>query len=119
MVKAYDFDLTFTCRHDECDEQFKEMAIGQILKLSKYHKHIIDGDITIDKQNSSFRVEIFLRVPGHTFRAAHVDYKQVKALDSAIEKVKAQLKKLKSKVVDHRASPLKQEVEKLESTESE
>ncbi|HUT62860.1 MAG TPA: ribosome-associated translation inhibitor RaiA [Anaerolineae bacterium] len=105
MVKAYDFDVSLTCRSNEYDKQFKETAINQMLKLSKYHTNIIDGDITIDKQNSAYKIEVSVRVPGHTVTAVHQDYNQIKALDMAIEKIKKQLKKLKSKVADHRVTP--------------
>jgi len=118
MVKAYDFDVNLTCRHEEYNDWFKEMAVEEVLKLSRYHSHIIDGDITIEKQNATFRTEILLRVPGRTIRAAHVDYNQTKAFDNAVEKLKNQLKKLKSKVADHRGVPQQPEIAVLETKES-
>ena len=105
MAKAYDFEVTITSRHNEIDEILKQAAIEEVLKLSRYHNHIIDSDITIDKQNSSFKAEISLRVPGHTFIASDENFDITKAVDSAIEKTKKQLKKLKSRVADHRVSP--------------
>ena len=116
MEKIYDFNVSYTCRHEESNKNFKEMAVIQVLKLSQFHKHIIDCDIIIDKQNSSFISEIILRVPGHTFRAEHKDYHQIKAFDNSLEKIKIQLKKLKSKVVDHRIAF---QPDKFENTESE
>ena len=75
----------------------------QMLKLSRFHSHIIDSDVTIDKKNSSIKVEVSIRVPGLTITAAHEDFNQNKAFDTAFEKARRQLQKLKSKVVDHRA----------------
>lgn len=118
MVKIYDFDVLFTCRHEECGEEIKETAIMEVQKLSKYHSHIIDGTIIIDRQNSSNIVEVSIRVPGHTFRASHIDYNLSTAIDAAIEKAKTQLKKLKSRVVDHRIPPQQLEVEVVESEET-
>ena len=118
MVKVYDFDVLFTCRRDECDEEIKETAIMEVQKLSKYHSHIIDGAIIIDMQNSSNIVEVLIRVPGHTFRASHVEYNLLKAFDIALEKTKTQLKKLKSKIVDHRIPAQQLEVEVVESEET-
>jgi ribosomal subunit interface protein len=105
MVKAYDFDVTITCRHNDCDQKLKDSIIHEMLKLSRYHTHIIDGSVVIDKKNSSIKVEVSVRVPGLTITAANEDFNQAKALDTAVEKVKRQLKKLKSKVVDHRIPP--------------
>jgi len=119
MSKAYDFDVTFTCRHNECDDHFKVAAINKIQKLSRFHSHIIDSDITVDKKNSLIKVEISLRVPGLTILAAHENFNQMKTLDVAIEKTKAQLKKLKSKVIDHRGASQRGVGEVLESEELE
>jgi len=104
MAKAYDFDVTVTSRHDVVDEQLKTSAIEEVLKLSKYHTHIIDGAITVEKKNSLYKVDISLRVPGHVFVATEEDYDVSKAIYSSIEKTKTQLMKLKSKIIDHRAS---------------
>lgn len=103
MTKKYDFPISFTCRHEECDEQFKAMAIEQILKLSKFHNRIEDGNITFDKKkNPLIRVEISLRIPGLVIAATHEDFNQVRALDEVVEKAKVQLQKIRSKVIEHR-----------------
>ncbi|MDP2983128.1 MAG: HPF/RaiA family ribosome-associated protein [Candidatus Latescibacter sp.] len=103
MTKKYDFPVSFTCRHEECDEQFKAMAIEQVLKLSKFHNRIEDGNITFDKKkNPLIRAEISLRIPGLVIAATHEDFNQVRALDEVVEKAKVQLQKIRSKVIDHR-----------------
>ena len=99
MKNNYDFNVSITCRHEECNFDFKESIKKQIQKLSKYYSHIIDSTVIIDKQNSSFKVEISLKVPGLVITAKHEDYDRIKALDTSFEKVKIQLKKLKSKNV--------------------
>ncbi|MFC1692502.1 ribosome hibernation-promoting factor, HPF/YfiA family [Candidatus Latescibacterota bacterium] len=118
MVKARDFTVTLTCRHEECGEQFKKTSIDELHKLSKYFTNIIDGNITIDRKNSSFKVDILLRVPGSTIRAEHEDYNNMKALDAAIKKAKAQLKKLKGKVIDHRVTHQRYEILNQEPEEN-
>jgi len=103
MTKNYDFPVSFTCRHEECDEQFKAMAIEQVLKLSKFHNRIEDGNITFDKKkNPLIRVEISLRIPGLVIAATHEDFNRVRALDEVVEKAKVQLQKIRSKVIEHR-----------------
>ena len=121
MKKTYDFNISITCRHDGFNELFKENAIKQVKKLSRYHAHIMDGNITVDKQSSTFKVEISLRIPGFTILAAHEDYSHGKALDNAIDKAKTQLKKIKSKIVEHRVRSQQeivdnQEIEKLSNS---
>ena len=111
MANSHDFSVTFTSRHEEANEQFKETAISEVLKLSKYHNHIINGDITIDRQNLNVKAEVLIHIPGRTLRACDEDYNAAKAFDSALDKAKIQLKKLKSRIIDHRgqAQPAIQE----------
>ena len=104
MTKKYDFPVSFTCRHEECDEPFKAMAIEQVLKLSKFHSRIEDGNITFDKKkNPLIRVEISLRVPGIVIAATDEDFNQARAFDKVIEKAKTQLQKIRSRDIEHRA----------------
>ena len=71
-------------------------------KLSKYFSHIVESNVILDKQNSNFRVEITVQVPKQVISAKHEDPDRVKAFDTTYDKVKTQIKKLKSKVADHR-----------------
>jgi ribosomal subunit interface protein len=102
MARAYDFPVTFTCRHENCDDVFKQTAIEQVLKLSRYYGHIIDADITVNGKQPSTRVEVVVRVPGMIITAVHDDFHRTVALDAAIEKAKIQIKRLKEKTVEHR-----------------
>ncbi|MFC1606894.1 ribosome hibernation-promoting factor, HPF/YfiA family [Candidatus Latescibacterota bacterium] len=119
MESEYSFDVTFTGRHEEVHQDVKESVLKQILKLSRFYSHIIDGNVIIDRSNSIVKVEVLLRVPGMTITAKHEDYKQNIAIDGAIDRAKTQLKKLKSKVVDHRVSvqPIPEEVTEAEDEE--
>ncbi len=102
MEKNFDFNVTITSRNEGFGEGHKEKITKQLKNLKKYYSHIIDANVILDKQNSSFKVEISLHVPGLVITSRYEDYDQIKAMDTALEKVKTQLNKLKSKVVDHR-----------------
>ena len=102
MEKKFDFNVTITTRNEEFGEDLKEKITIQLKKLNKYYSHIIDANVILDKQNSSFKVDISLQVPGLVITSRNEDFDQIKAIDTALEKVKTQLKKLKSKVMDHR-----------------
>ncbi len=115
--KTYEYDVQITSRHDGCDQYTKDSIVKQMHKLSKFHSHIIDGNVIIDRQNSYIKVEVSLRVPGLTITATDEDYNQAKAVDSAIEKAKTQIKKLRSKVVGHRPATTQPVMEMEEITE--
>ncbi len=103
MTKAYDFPVSFTCRHEECDDDFRSAAIDQVRKLSRFHNRILDGSVIVDRKNPSVRVEVSLRIPGAVITAVHDDFNRSVALDAAVEKARAQIKKLKEKIIDRRA----------------
>jgi len=117
MKNATDFNVLITCRHEDFTDDFKKSINNQLQKLSKFYSNIIDANVIIDKQNANFRVEISLHVPGSVITATGEDYNCKKAIDSTIRKVERQIKKLKSKVVDHRVSPLTSIVEEEEESE--
>lgn len=102
MTKAYDFPVSFTCRHEECDDQFRKAAIEQVQKLSRFHGRIIGGSIIVDRKNPSVRVEVSIRIPGTVITAVHDDFSRTIALDAAVEKARAQIKKLKERILDRR-----------------
>ena len=76
--------------------------IEKTKKLSKYYSHIVESNVILDKQNSNFRVEITVQVPKLVISAKHEDQDRAIAFDVSYDKVKTQIKKLKSKIVDHR-----------------
>jgi len=119
MKKESDFNVTLTCRHQECSDNLKEFVIRQLNKLSRYSTNIIAANVTIDKQNSIYIVDISLQLTGTVINAKQEDYDKTKALDIALEKVKTQVMKLKSKVVDHRTPPQPDIVEVENNRESD
>jgi ribosomal subunit interface protein len=102
MTAAYEFPVSFKCLHEECDVTFKDAAIDEVKKLSRFYAHIIDGAVVYDKKNPTVRVEVSVRIPGTVVTSVHEDFNRMAALDGAIEKAKTQIKKLKSRIVDHR-----------------
>jgi ribosomal subunit interface protein len=102
MTNSDAFEVTFRCIHEECDEVFRNSAIDEVKKLSRYYAHIVEGSIIVDKNKPVTRVDITLRVPGSVITGTHEDFNKNAALDGALDKTKTQLKKLKSKVMDHR-----------------
>lgn len=103
MEKSYEFDVMITSRHEDLKDELKKTIMNQMMKLSRFHSHIIDGTVIIEKNKFYYKAEVSIRVPGLTINAAQEDYNEQKAIDIAIEKAKTQIKKLKSKVVEHRA----------------
>jgi len=117
MSKVYDYDVRITCRHEDCPDEIKESIIDEMLKLTKFHSHIIDGDVTLDSKNSHHRMEVLLRVPGLTITAVDEGFHQAKVIDAALAKAKTRLKKIKSRIVKHRVTNTAPAVEYFEADE--
>ena len=105
MAKSYDFEISIRFRHEENNKTFRESTGKELLRLSKYHSHIINASLIVDCVNLSHTAEITLHVPGHTLHAEFTDYSLGKAFDQALEKIKIQLKKEHDKRLDHRTTP--------------
>ena len=100
-----DFPITITARHEDISDALKTDVQDQIQKLSKYNPNIMDAKLIVDRQHTSFRVDLSIQVPGAFITGKNEDYDLEKALDAAIEKVKIQVKRLRDRVVDHKARP--------------
>ncbi len=111
MSQTKEFTVTISARHEELHDSVKQSITSQIQKLSRYNKQIIDANILVDKQNSTYKVDVSVQLPGSVITACHEDYDQSIALDAALEKTKTQIKKLKDKIVDHRVNQDLQPVE--------
>jgi ribosomal subunit interface protein len=97
-----DFNVAITSRHEELEEDVKNKITEQIQKLSKFHTHIIKATVTIDRQNTIYKSEISIHVPGSIIMSSGEDFTFKKSYDSAYDKMETQIKKLRDKVTEHR-----------------
>ncbi len=104
MSQTKEFAVSISARHEDLNDAVKESITSQMHKLSRYNKQIVDANIIVDKQNSTYKVDVSVQLPGSVITACHEDYDKSVALDAAIEKTKTQIKKLKDKIVDHRVN---------------
>lgn len=103
MTQSDTFAVTITTRHNDCTDPFKTMVQEQVTKLGKYYPTIMDAKVLIDKQHTTYRVEISVQVPGSFINGTDSGYDLERTLDSTVDKVKVQLKKLRDRIVDHKA----------------
>ncbi|MFC1512272.1 ribosome hibernation-promoting factor, HPF/YfiA family [Candidatus Latescibacterota bacterium] len=113
MTRNEDFSVQITTLHDDLTEPYKESIRVQLQKLSRYYPTIIDAKVIINRQNSSYRVDVSLQVPGCIITGKHEDFDLSKAVDTSINKVKVQVKKLRDKIVDHKAQPKSAQIEEI------
>lgn len=99
-------DVRITTRHTSVGEGFTEFAEERARKLTKYEPRLISLDLIFDNDHGQFSTEVRAEVPGvPTLVATAEDDSERRSLDSALDKIGRQLKKERSKRVDHQAPP--------------
>ena len=106
MAKNEEFQIQITSRHEDLNDSFKTYIQNHVSKLNRYYPTIMDARVTIDKKNNAiYEVDISVQVPGAFITGKETGYAYPDAFDGALEKVKIQLKKLRDRIVDHKAQP--------------
>lgn len=99
-------DVRITTRHVEIGQGFSEYADERTRKLTKYEPRLISVDLIFDNDHGEFSTEARAEVPGIPPLVAKAENESKrKSLDSALDKLGRQLKRERSKRVDHQAPP--------------
>ena len=99
-------DVRITTRHVTIGDGFTEYADERTRKLTKYDPRLLSVDLIFDNDHGTFSTEARAEVPGiPTLVAKAENQDKRKSLDSALDKLGRQLKKERSKRVDHQAPP--------------
>jgi ribosomal subunit interface protein len=86
-------------RHCEVSDRFRAQVEEKLTRLEKYHHRIIRVDVEVSKESNprlsdqSTRVEITMRSKGPIIRAEAAADEKLTALDKAVERLGAQLRK--------------------------
>lgn len=94
-------NLEVTVRHQELSDNVKNYAIQEVQGLTQYWDNIPYGQIVFDKENVDYFVEIVIRVSGKTLTVSDTADDVIKAIDSAVNKLRRRLKKYKGKIINH------------------
>ena len=86
-----------TARHFDLTPQVHDHAINAMEGLGKYFERIVDAQLILIKEKSSWRAETIIGVPGETLTAESSDDQLFTAIDDATAKAERQLKKYKAK----------------------
>lgn len=99
-------DVRMTTRHVSIGEGFAELANERANRLTKFEPRLLSVDLIFDSDHGVFSTEIRAEVPGVPILVAKAeDESKRKSLDSAMGKMERQLRKERSKRVDHQAPP--------------
>jgi ribosomal subunit interface protein len=115
-----------TARHFEVSDSLKDRIHKAVAKLERFDDRIVDCHVVMDVQRHRNSVEVLLNAHGHTLQGKGESDNMYSAIDAAFEKLERQLKRLDSKLNDHRtdkegfvASLIEETEESEEDGESE
>ncbi|MDD4223821.1 MAG: ribosome-associated translation inhibitor RaiA [Candidatus Cloacimonetes bacterium] len=101
--------ITITARHFELTKAIRDYVESSCLKIKKYFDHIITIHVTLSLENSRNICEISLQASKFGLQSQAEEMDMYLSIDNALDKMEAQIKKLKDRVTDHQKRALKEQ----------
>lgn len=101
--------ITITARHFELTKAIRDYVESSCLKLKKYFDQIITIHVTLALENSRNICELSLHAGKFGLQAQAEEMDMYLSIDNALDKMEAQIKKLKDRVTDHQKRALKEQ----------
>lgn len=99
-------DVRITTRHVDLSGTFRELAEDRARKLTKYEPELMAVDLLFDEDHGEMVTEARADVPGRPPVIAHsAAHDQRHALDETLRKLARQLRRSRSKRLDHQGPP--------------
>lgn len=99
--------ITITARHFELTKAIRDYVESSCLKIKRYFDHIITVHVTLSLENSRNICEISLQASKFGLQSQAEEMDMYLSIDNALDKMEAQIKKLKDRVTDHQKRALK------------
>lgn len=108
--------ITITARHFELTKAIRDYVETSCLKLKKYFDHIITVHVTLALENSRNICELSLHAAKFSLQSQSEEMDMYLSIDTAIDKMEGQIKKLKDRITDHQKRALKDQFEDFSRT---
>jgi putative sigma-54 modulation protein len=97
-------NVKITARKFKAHDSLKEYVKDEVSSLERFNDEILDVDVILSFQNqkdSSKIAELIVKVPGQLLKAEGTSEDFKVSVANAVEKMRRQLKKLKTKRIPH------------------
>ena len=95
--------ISVSGRHLHVDRDIQDYARSKVSKLSQFFDKIQTVDVIVTKEGSNTAVEIIVKPDHHESFVAHDSGSDIKAcVDSIVDKLERQIRKLKEKTRNHK-----------------
>jgi putative sigma-54 modulation protein len=95
-------EVQITFRHSKPSDSLKESIKNEIEKLQRFYDRITSAHVIMDTESVNKTAEIVVNLYDHTVKGTAKAENVGKALDSAVERVERQLKKINAKMKSHK-----------------
>jgi putative sigma-54 modulation protein len=104
-------NIQITARHFTASSSLQSTIQEEVSKVQKFYPTITNIDVVVIQDAKEQRsVDITAQIPGATLSVSAAEENFGKTLDTAIERLKTQLKKHNEKQKDYRGTPATAEV---------
>jgi putative sigma-54 modulation protein len=93
--------ITITARHFDLTKAIRDYVEESTSRLEKYFDHIINVHFVLSLDNNQNNVEMILHIPKNNLKSEATEKDMYVAIDASIDRMEAQIKKLKGKWTDH------------------
>jgi putative sigma-54 modulation protein len=110
-VKAQEFanetyKIHVTGRNVLITEAMKQYALLKVQKINRLSERIVDVKITMDIQKLDHLVDIIMKVENIKIKSSGLSTDMYASIDQAVDKLENQLKRYRSRIVDHHGKHL-------------
>lgn len=95
------YDIQVTGRHLAVTQPMKDYAIQKISKIERFSHRIVDVVVTMDIQKLDHRVDIIAKIDNVRLKSSGSSTDMYASIDIAVDRLTEQLRRYKSRVVDH------------------
>jgi len=99
--------ITITARHFDLSKAIRDHVETSCLKLNKYFDQIINIHVTLAWENNRNICEMSLHASKFGLQSQSEEVDMYLSIDNTIDKMEAQIKKLKERVTNHQKRSLK------------
>ncbi len=99
--------ITITARNFELTKAIRDYVESSCLKIKRYFDHIIAVHVTLSLESSRNICEISLQASRFGLQSQAEEMDMYLSIDNALDRMEAQVKKLKDRVTDHQKRALK------------
>ncbi len=99
--------ITITARHFELTKAIRDYVETSCLKMKKYFDQIITIHATLALENNRNICELSMHAGKFSLQAQAEEMDMYLAIDTALDRLETQIKKLKDRVTDHQKRALK------------